>query len=168
MTDDHDDKIFNYLSSRISSRESASIAVVGLASSSSLVFLGLIFSKDTFSWEFFSIGILFPALAFAYNEITNRGLHQDDQNIINTLIKKTDPEKWEQETKDIIINKNKRYLRRILMRYAFLSPILGWFLILPIHFELNLNDKIAWDIFFGITILIISMWRARVGQKTVL
>ena len=99
MLDEQDEKVFSYLSSRIASRESASISVVVLASSASLVFLGLIYSRDSFSWEFFYVGVLFPALAFLYNEITNRFLHADDQREINKLIEKINPEKWKNETK---------------------------------------------------------------------
>lgn len=153
MSDEHDDRVFDYLISRTSSRESASIAVVGLASSSSLVFLGLISSQNNFHWEFFAIGIIFPVLAFTYNEITNRGLHKDDQKIINDLIAKTNSEKWKHETEPNIINEKRRLLRLVLMRYAFLSPILGWLIILPIQFELNLIHTILADFVFGGIIL---------------
>lgn len=80
MVDEHD-RLFNYLTSRLANRESASLALAGFAATASLVFLGLIFTKNYFLWEFFFIGIIFPILAFAYNEITNRGLHKDDQKV---------------------------------------------------------------------------------------
>lgn len=155
MVDDHD-RLFNYLTARTSSRESASLALVGLASSSSLVFLGLISIKNNFYWEFFFIGILFPSLGFAYNEITNRGIHKDDQKVINNLIKSTDENAWK-EIEKVIINTKSRRTRMILMRFAFLSPTLGWLLTLPIQFELNTADKIFLDIIFGIIIFGISL-----------
>ena len=159
MTDEHDEKVFNYLISRVSSRESASIAVISLASSASLIFLGLTYEKH-FLWEFFIIGISFPALAYAYNEITNRGLHQDDQKAINNLIEKTDSERWKTKTKGIIINQNKRFRRKVLMRFGFLSPILGWFLILPIHFQYDLISTIVFDFDCGVGIFVISLLTA--------
>ena len=154
MTNEHDEKVFNYLISRVSNRESASIAVISLASSASLIFLGL--TSENFHWEFFVIGVSFPALAFAYNELTNRYLHQDDQNAINDLIEKTNPWEWENKTKKIIINENQRFLRRILMRYAFLSPILGWFLVLPIHFQWDMILTIVFDFDCAVWIFVIS------------
>lgn len=165
MVDDYDNKIFNYLISRVSSRENASIAVVTLTSSASLIFLAFFQNTEfDFYWESFSIGIIFPALAFLYNEITNRGLHQDDQNAINCLIKKIDKEKWEKETKKIIVNENRRYSRRILMRFAFLSPILGWLFTLPIHFNVDLTCKIILDVLFVIIIFLISLLSANVAK----
>ncbi len=161
-----DDRFFNYLSSRVSSRESASLALVGLSSSSSLVFLGLVFEKLTTAsyWEFFFIGILFPSLGFAYNEITNRGIHKDDQHIINELIKEEDKEKWNTEKKDKIVNRKYRVLRLFLMRFGLLSPILGWLLTLPIQLRLDLDHRIECDIFFVILVPLVSYIIARTNQ----
>lgn len=156
-SDEKHDRLFNYLSARVSSRESASLSLVGIASSASLVLLGLVFEKITTAyWEFFSIGIVFPSLAFAYNEITNRGLHKDDQKVINDLIKNIDEQKWEKETKDIVINKKYRLLRLGLMRFCLLSPALGWLLTLPIYFQLDPTPKIITDILIVADVILIS------------
>jgi hypothetical protein len=82
MIDEHEDLVFDHLLSRMASRESASIAVVSLTASASLIFLAF-FTNEAFYWESFSIGIIFPTLAFIHNEITNRELHRDDQDTIN-------------------------------------------------------------------------------------
>lgn len=71
---------FNYRLSRLNSRESSSISLASIASSASLVFLGLSPSHQTSNLTIPIIGILFTCFGFAYNEIICRTIQKEEND----------------------------------------------------------------------------------------
>ena len=95
MVDYKDDKLFHYLVSRVQSRENASMAVVTIMSSASLILLSILNLdriSETFPPEYFVLGILFPAVGIAYFELTYRGIHSNDHKKIRDMISKESPD----------------------------------------------------------------------------
>jgi hypothetical protein len=151
-----DEKLLQLLLTRFQSRENTALGVATASASASLVFLGLIYEKTvTLYYEFLIIGILFPAIGFVYNEITNRGIHKEEHSIIRKII---DKESSDFTNKiDIIINKKNLRKRLLFLRFLSLSPILGWLLTLQSQMSLSENNHILYDVTIFIIIIAIAV-----------
>lgn len=132
---------FNYRLSRLNSRESSSIALAGIASSASLVLLGLQLQPDVLpNTAMTTLGISFSFLGFAYNEITCRTLLQRDNEKIKQMLKLDDESK---------VIKGARIARLCISRSLLLLPWFGWAFIDP-----SLSQYYCWLVIFSIIAII--------------
>lgn len=124
-----DDKLFNYLVSRVQGRESASIALATIASSASLVLLGLSIHPQSLTKVVLGVGFVF--IGFAYNEITFRTIQRNDLKTIWGLIEKESGK----EGLDKIHYEKLRRTRLLLSRSLLLFPLFGWTWIVDISYS---------------------------------
>ena len=138
-----DDKLFQYLVSRVQTRETSTHAVASIASSTSLVLFGLFFSftlpmpdKDIMKW----IGIVSPIIGFAYFEITFATQQSWDYNKITKIIKKDYPEYQQDEINKIIFGEKDNFAipKMMLWRILLILPFIGWMSIGREPFEVML------------------------------
>lgn len=121
----NEDRLLQFVLSRMETRTSVSNATTTVASSASLVLIALFFSlemKDEFAPFMIILGIIFPLLAIVFIEISYKTIHRRDHDIVRRLVGK------ELET-DVLITKW-RNLRYALNRFFLVFPIFGWFFIL--------------------------------------
>ena len=126
-----DEKLFQYLVSRVHVRETSTLTIASIASSASLILLGLFLSpdllkidKEVIRW----IGIITPILGLAYFEITFATQQTWDFHEINEMIKK-DSKREKDELAKIIYAKNTKLaiLKGTIWRVLLSLPIMGWF-----------------------------------------
>lgn len=156
-----DEKLFQYLVSRVQLRETSTLTVASIASSSSLILLGLFFSSvlpDINKEVFRLIGIFTPILGFAYFEIIFATQQSWDYHEITMMIRKNS--KRGKDNLDKIIYGKIPILvipKGILWRVLLSLPIIGWASI-----DGN-NDHIVISIV--LTIIVISLLVLRVELK---
>ena len=144
-----DEKLFQYLVSRVQVRESSTLTVAAIASSASIILLGLYFSPELLSEQMtqerniiFWVGILSPIIGFSYFEITFGTQQSWDYNRINKIIRE-ETKLTKDELNKIIFGNNralvifKPCLWRILLSIPIISWLsldinLGWFMLLII------------------------------------
>ena len=110
---------FQYRLSRLNARESSSIGLATIASSASLVLLGISFSLSLDALhitELTIIGVSFICLGFAYNEVTCRTILKNDNDFFKPL-------QLKKQSKLIFRAKKARLF---LSRSLLLLPIIGW------------------------------------------
>lgn len=149
-----DDKLFNFLVSRVQSREAVSLSLATITSSASLILIAIFFTiEQEIQSLTIILGILFPFIALMYIETTYRGVHVYDHEWIRKLIAEEHihdkKNRHVKETEDILLYTKNRILKIILVRLVFALPIFGWFFI--IDHILNANYL------FGIITSIISL-----------
>lgn len=140
-----DEKLFQYLVSRVQVRETSTLTVAAIASSASIILLGLYFSPSLLDEEMtqerniiFWVGILSPIIGFSYFEIIFATQQSWDYNTINKMIREeTKLSKYELHK---IIFGNKRSLvifKPSLWRVLLSIPIISW---------LSLDINLGWFI----------------------
>jgi len=80
------EKLLSALISRLASREMTSLVFLTISSSASFVLLGFVSDIDKY-WWIPIIGILFPVLGLAFNEVSRLTIHKHDQELIRKIIK---------------------------------------------------------------------------------
>jgi len=119
-----DDKLFQTLVSRVSSRETAFLTLTAIASSASLLLLGLFFIiKNEYSIHILILGVLFPSLSLVYTEITLNTIHKHDWMWIRKIVKENNDSK--KDTEAILAYKEHRVVRRVLTKLIFSLPYLA-------------------------------------------
>lgn len=148
------DKLFEFLLTRLTTRETASLAFATIASSASLVLLA--FGKDIADfWLIPVIGILFPAFGIAYIEITNHTIHKYDHELIRRIIK-DDPE-TKLDSEKILVFTKRRWARLALTRILMFSPIAGWIIMMAEVFSPTNATSIIIIGFFVVAVCIIMI-----------
>lgn len=127
---EYDEKVFNAVLNQISSRETANLALATIASSASLVLLGLVLNdfikivNNENLWWISILGILFPLLSLAHNEITRLTIHTRQQEWIR---KQTGDS-------EILRLAKGRTARIILSNIVLFIPVIGWVVMLSIEY----------------------------------
>ena len=125
-----EENLFNYLVSRVHTRETSTLSVAAIASTASLILLALYFSatitddeKNVIWW----LGIILPIIGFAYFEMTFATQQSWDYDNITKLIKKNNDIK-EQEINRIIFGEKRSLVlpKEIIWRVLLVLPIIGW------------------------------------------
>lgn len=139
------DKLTNYLISRISTRETVSVAITIFVASASVILLGVTLDKNhpIHHLALLIIGYGFPILAIIYNEITYLSIHKNELDSIRKIIRCYDNnDNNELKKDDCMIDSEKistyskhRKWRYFLMRLILFTPIFGWTAILPLTIE---------------------------------
>ncbi|HSB49810.1 MAG TPA: hypothetical protein VLC72_00570 [Nitrosopumilaceae archaeon] len=86
-----DDKLFDFIVARSKTRETSTLTIATIAASASLILLALYFQPVIQTNENYSnliriMGILFPVIGIAYNEVTSRTIQDADQIWIRNKI----------------------------------------------------------------------------------
>jgi hypothetical protein len=129
FSNDSDDKLFQYLVSRVQTRETSTHAIASISSSASLVLLGLFFSDNFFGVDdtVFWIGTLAPIFGLLYFEFTFATQQTWDYSEINKIIFK-ESKRDKVELGKIIYGRNKifTYPKGLLWRILLILPFIGW------------------------------------------
>lgn len=148
---DRDEQVFNAVLNQVSARESANSTYLTIASSASLVFLGLIafnehnpLDKNNNFWMVI-IGVLFPVLSLWYVEITRLCIHRKQQKWIR-----------EQTTyPDILKISTGRGFRTILGHVIILLPVMGWTIMTTTEIPNSISCFIlGWEILIGSLVIL--------------
>lgn len=127
------DKLYDQLLARKETRESSTLSLVTLASSASLI-LFIFFLNDEGEHRVLIniLGILFPLIAIIYREINFYYIQAHDNTVLNAILLKefdgTDEQK--KEIKNVIQYKKYRRLKKFLLRFLAVLPVLGWILVI--------------------------------------
>ena len=120
-----EENLFNYLVSRVQTRETSTLSVAAIASSASLILFALYFS-DTISYDaknvIWWLGLLLPILGFAYFEVTFATQQSWDYDNITKLIKKNN-DMSEQEINDYKVNGGKKKTPDIALNGPIPMPL---------------------------------------------
>ena len=126
-----EDKLFQFLVSRVNVRETSTLTVASITSSASVILWGLylqLFDKYV-DLEFVRVfGIILPILGYAYFETTFATQQRWDFDEINKMIKNdTEPDKYD-NLKKIIGGQNKNFVlpKIIIWKILLVLPIIGW------------------------------------------
>jgi hypothetical protein len=132
------DPTFDYILARSRTRESSILAIASIASSASLILLGLTKTIGIVSDHIILIyifGILFATFGILYREITKYTIHNNDERWLKAYAKRY-------STRSTILSDNKctipdplvycrrNRVREGLIRALFILPILAWALTL--------------------------------------
>ena len=119
-----DDKLFNLLVARTQTRETSTLAVVIIATATSLVLLGFVCLANEGQRNYIAgIGILYPILGIVYREIAYATLQNRDLEQIRKRLS--------DEEVDIVLDVYKKWPRKIIFYSLFLVfPIIAWVLVL--------------------------------------
>jgi len=126
-----DENLFQYLLSRVQTRESSTLGLATIASSASLILFGIYFSfnideqiKNVVWW----LGLLLPIIGFTYFEVTFATQQSWDYKNILKQIKKDLKNVSKEELKKIILGENRVLVfpKEILWRILLALPIIGW------------------------------------------
>ena len=149
-----DEKLFQFLISRVSTRESISLALSGLTSSASLVLIALFFlEKQELPILAIVLGLLFPLMAWIHIEISYHGIHKHDHKWIRQIIKENNDSN--KDTEKILRYTKFRKVRLVLIRFIFALPLFGWYFVLDIITKSNYILAIILSIITGVIILAI-------------
>ena len=127
-----DDKLFQYLISRIQVRETSTLTVAAIASSASLILMGLFGTESGLINAISLIGFLSPIIGFLYFEITFATQQSWDYDSIREIIDKEATQFKEDKRNKIIIGKNRTEVlpKQALWRILLALPVIGWFSLL--------------------------------------
>jgi len=128
-----DEKLFQYLISRVQVRETSTLTVAAIASSASIILLGLYFSPGLggelaqYRNIIFWAGILSPIIGFSYFEIIFATNQSWDYDNINKMIRK-ESKRPKDELDEIIFGKNRALtiFKPALWRVLLSIPIISW------------------------------------------
>jgi len=127
-----EDKVFDHLVTRTQTRETSTLTITTIASSASLVLIGLFcYINSDLRLLFGIMGFLYPLVGITYREITYWTIQKDDYS----EIKKRIPEK----DRHVIDNKHGGKRRRILFYSLTGIPVVGWIIILSNIQNVNFN-----------------------------
>lgn len=146
------ENLLNALVSRVASRETASIALITISSTASLVLLGYVIDfKDQYGW-ISVLGILFPIIAFAYDEVTRLTIQKSDQKWIRKIVKCD--ENTTENSEEILNYTKQRTTRYVLARIILSIPLIGWIIFISINYGV---EYACWYIGLGIILIIVTI-----------
>ena len=127
------EKLFQYLVSRVQVRESSTLTIASIASSASIIlwglYLSLIYSDIEIDLEFARVvGIILPILGYAYFEISFTTQQRWDYDEITRMIKEDTPSDKQDDLKKIIFGQNRDLVipKMVIWRILLALPIIGW------------------------------------------
>jgi hypothetical protein len=131
------DRIFEYIVARSRARESSILAVVAIASSASLVLLGLYIQEQIEKPSLLAnyqpwieiMGTSFASLGIVYREITAHYIHRNDERWIRRVVQDSSMRHLRDDKGDIEDPLNyckKNIPRELMIRSLFVLPIIGW------------------------------------------
>lgn len=149
-----DEKLFQYLVSRIQTRETSTHTVATIASSASLILFVLFFSDNLSDVEELTIrllGIILPIIGFAYFEVVFGTQQRWDYENLREIINKESTTFSKEKIDEIIFGKNRLQVlpKMTLWRILLSLPIVIW---------ITFDQKLEWIILaIAITGVIIAI-----------
>ncbi len=131
-----DDKMFDYVLARSRARETSILAVASIASSASVVLLGLIFQCNCLLADnvnfLTTVGIVFAGLGMVYRELSVRLIHDNDERWLRRYVKK-----WRENkscltgiiddcVKDPMLPNRYDWTREAVIRVLLVTPAFAW------------------------------------------
>ena len=162
-----DEKLFQYLVSRVQTRETSTHTVATIASSASIILFVLYFSGNLSDADKVAVrllGIILPMIGFAYFEVVFGTQQRWDYENITEMINKesTLPQK---KIDEIIFGKNRA---KVLPKMALWRILLS----LPIVIWIIFDQELEWIILTmvytaeAIAILMVTVERSKKSQKS--
>jgi hypothetical protein len=108
--------------SRLNTRENSTLTIATVASSASLVLIGLAKPTDSNYPLLAAGGVLFPLIGLLYREVTILTVDHSDLDLLG---------QWVHWWSPPITAYN--YLRRMLLRLLLTMPVLVWFMTAPVN-----------------------------------
>lgn len=149
IKDSGNSDLLNFFNTRLSSRENGMLSMATIASSASLIFLGIVLEgccPKKIGLEYFFLGIFIPIIALTYHEVTTRTIQANDHKQINCLLKQIlGNDRW-CKIKKYVKYKHRRKLRGVLIRIILLSPIMGWLFAFANSIGLSDSERLLFDL----------------------